>query len=137
MRRALALAGACLSRASRSLLARARAPAFARLPRGFPSLGLAARFACLLSVGCVTYDSGLLAAVSVETLPLPTSSVAERVEGRSCAALGEERLGRAIDDAIAKAPGANALVDVSLSFERLCLVVRGEAVRVEGARATP
>jgi hypothetical protein len=92
---------------------------------------------CLLAPGCVTYDSGLLAAVSVETLPLPTSSVAERVEGRSCVALGEQRLGQAIDDAIAKAPGANALVDVSLSFERLCLVVRGEAVRIEGARAAP
>ena len=85
----------------------------------------------LAGAGCVSYDSGLLAAVSVETLPLPTTFAAEPVEGRSCARLGEERLGRAIDDAVRKAPGANALVDVAISFERLCLVVRGRAVRVE------
>jgi len=85
----------------------------------------------------VTYDSGLLAAASVEALPLPMTPVAELVEGRSCVALGEERLGLAIDDAIAKAPGADALVDASLSFERLCLVVRGKAVRIEGSRGSP
>jgi len=85
----------------------------------------------LAAAGCVSYDSGLLAAASVETLPLPMTFVAERVEGRSCAPLGEERLGRAIDDAVRKAPGANALVEVAFTFERLCLVVRGKAVRVE------
>jgi len=115
----MTLAGACLGRASRSLIA------------------WAPGFACLLAAGCVTYDSGLLAAASVEALPLPMTPVAERVEGRSCVALGQKRFGLAIDDAIAKAPGANALVDVALSFERLCLVVRGKAIRVEGARITP
>ncbi len=92
---------------------------------------------CLLAAGCVTYESGLLAAASVENLALPMTAVADRLEGRSCVALGEKRLGRALDDAIANAPGANALVDVTLSFERLCLVVRGRAVRVGGAPATP
>jgi len=92
---------------------------------------LAVAAACLSTAGCVSYDSGLLAAAAVETLPLPMTFVAERVEGRSCVPLVEERLGLAIDDAIRKAPGANALVDAALSFERLCLVVRGKAVRVE------
>ena len=98
---------------------------------------LALASVCLSSSGCVTYDSGLLAAASVEKLELPMTTVADRVEGRSCVALGEKRLGRAMDDAIGKAPGANALVDATLSFERLCLVVRGRAVRVEAAPGTP
>ena len=85
----------------------------------------------LTGTACVSYDSGLLAAVAVETLPLPMTFVAERVEGRSCVPLVEARLGLALDDAIRKAPGANALVDAALYFERLCLVVRGKAVRVE------
>jgi hypothetical protein len=93
--------------------------------------------ACLLGTGCVSYDSGLLAAASVETLPLATTVLAERVEGRSCVELGKERLGRAVDDAIRQAPGANALVDAALTFERLCLVVRGKAVRVERSAAVP
>ena len=87
----------------------------------------------LLGAGCVSYDSGLLAAVSVETLPLQTSVVSESVSGRSCAPLGEERLSQAIDDAVRKAPGATALVDAAFTFERLCLVVRGKAVRIEKA----
>jgi hypothetical protein len=99
------------------------------------ALALAA--AGILGAGCVTYDSGLLAAVSVETLPLPMQVLAEEVEGRSCVERGERRLGRAIDAAIGKAPGANALVDATLRFERLCLVARGRAVRVERPAGLP
>jgi hypothetical protein len=96
---------------------------------------LACAVACLWGTGCVSYDSGLLAAAAVETLPLPMTFLAERVEGRSCVPMVEERLGLAIDAAIREAPGANALVDATLSFERLCLVIRGKAVRVERPEA--
>jgi hypothetical protein len=81
--------------------------------------------------GCVTYESGSLAAVSSQTLPLPMTFVAERVEGRSCVDQAESGFRLAIDDALRKAPGANALVDASIYFRKLCLVVRGKAVRVE------
>ena len=87
--------------------------------------------ACLAAAGCVTMESGSLAAVSTETLPLPMTFVAEQVEGRSCVDQPETGFRLAIDDAVRKAPGANALVDASIYFERLCLVVRGKAVRVE------
>ena len=86
---------------------------------------------CLSSAGCVTYESGALAAVSTQTLPLPMTFVAEQVEGRSCVDEAESGFRIAIDDAVRKAPGANALVDAAIYFERLCLVVRGKAVRVE------
>jgi hypothetical protein len=59
--------------------------------------------------------------------------VAERVEGRSCVGEVESGFRLAIDDAVREAPGANALVDASIYFERLCLVVRAKAVRVEPA----
>ena len=92
---------------------------------------VAALVACLAAAGCVSYQSGPLAAVSVETLPLPMTFLAERVEGRSCVDAIETGFRLAIDDAVRKVPGANALVDVTLGFERLCIVVRGKAVRVE------
>ena len=94
-----------------------------------PVMALASLTALL--AGCVTYESGSLAAVSAQTLPLPMTFVAEHVEGRSCASEAESGFRYAIDDAVRKAPGANALVDAEIYFERLCLVVRGKAVRVE------
>ena len=94
-------------------------------------LALLAAWLCLAATGCVTYESGSLAAVSAQTLPLPMTFVAEQVEGRSCASEAESGFRLAIDDAVRKAPGANALVDAAIYFERLCLVVRGKAVRVE------
>jgi len=87
------------------------------------------------TAGCVSYESGSLAAVSAVTLPLPMSFLAERVEGRSCVGEAESGFRLAIDDAVRQAPGANALVDASIYFERLCLVVRAKAVRVEAAGA--
>jgi hypothetical protein len=92
------------------------------------ALALAA--AGLAAAGCVTYESGALAAASPGPLPLAMTFVAERVEGRSCGGFTEGGFRLAIDDAVRKAPGANALVDATLYFERLCLVVRGKAVRV-------
>jgi len=91
----------------------------------------------LAALGCVTYRTGALAAVSTGPLPLAMTTVAERVEGRSCVDEAETGFRLAIDDAVRKAPGANALVEATLYFERLCLVVRGRAVRVEPARAAP
>jgi len=86
--------------------------------------------AASLCTACVTYDRGMLAAVSTAALPTATSVVAENVEGRSCREVFAAPLRLAVEDALRGAPGANALVDVSYRYERLCLVVRGTAVRV-------
>ena len=86
----------------------------------------------LLASACVSYERGMLAAVSTEPLPRSYEVVATPVEGRNCRRL-EEGFRVALDAAIASAPGANALVDASYHFERLCLVVRGTAVRVPPA----
>ena len=84
-----------------------------------------------LSAGCVTVDRGWLAAVSTTIVPIPMTVLEEQVEGRSCGEpFAAERFKLAIDDALAKAPGANALVDVSYGFERLCMTVKGTAVRI-------
>jgi len=91
--------------------------------------------ACLAAPGCVTIESGSLGAVSTETLPLLMTFVAEGVEGRSCVDEAESGFRLAIDDAVRKAPGANALVDAAIYFERLCLVARGKGVRVEAPGA--
>jgi hypothetical protein len=37
---------------------------------------------------------------------------------------------RAVEDALARAPGAHALIDVSYGMRQLCMVVKGTAVRV-------
>ena len=97
------------------------------------ALGLAA----LAAPGCVTYRTGLLAAAANQPLPLAITTVAPQVEGRSCIDEPETGFRLAVDDAIRKAPGANALVEATLTFERLCLVVRGRAVRVESAPTEP
>ena len=39
------------------------------------------------------------------------------------------RLQDAIEDALDRAPGADALTDASFYFQDLCLVVRGRAIR--------
>jgi hypothetical protein len=93
-------------------------------------LAVALALGALGAAGCVSYDSGWLAAAAVEPVPLATVPVAEQVEGRSCD-FAEGGFPRALDDAVRKAPGANALLDATVRFERLCMVVRGRAVRVE------
>ena len=82
------------------------------------------------SAGCVTYDRGTLAAVSTTVVPIEITAVSENVEGRACGDLLEDPFTRAIDDAVQNSPGADALVDVTVHFERLCMIVRGTAIRL-------
>ena len=97
--------------------------------------GVAARALVALALGaalgCATYSRGRIGAVSTEELPLHMTVVSLDVTGRACGDVFQERFGPALRDALAKAPGATALVNVSYRFERLCMVMRGTAVRVE------
>ena len=99
-------------------------------------LALLALAVALASTGCVTFDSGTLAAASTEPIPDTYETLGDPVEGRSCGdvrqgeVLFEPGFKRAIDDALAQVTGANALVDVAYSFESLCMVVRGTPVRL-------
>ena len=58
------------------------------------------------------------------------TTLAEEVEGRACGSLFDAPFRRAVDNAIASASGANALTDVTYRVEKLCMVVRGTAVRI-------
>jgi hypothetical protein len=84
--------------------------------------------ACALA--CATYNKGTLPAASTKDLSVPMTTVREDAKGTACGEFLVQRLEGAVEDALRKAPGANALVDVSFHFERLCLVVRGKAVHV-------
>ena len=86
--------------------------------------------AAVSSTGCVTYDRGTLAAVSTTLVPMEMEVVAENVEGKACGDLFTSPFKRAVDDAFLNSPEANALVDVTYHFERLCMVVRGTAIRL-------
>ncbi|UCE86649.1 MAG: hypothetical protein JSU66_02615 [Deltaproteobacteria bacterium] len=79
--------------------------------------------------GCASYDRGALAAASTAKIAIPMTVVEETVEGRSCEPM-EPQFNLASQRALAAAPGANALIDVSYHFERFCMIVRGTAVRV-------
>ena len=94
------------------------------------TLGVLAVLALSGALACVTYPAGELAAVSSEELSLETRVVAEEVEGRACGNPLHERFKEALDDALAQAPGATALLDVTYSFERFCAVARGKAVEI-------
>ena len=84
-----------------------------------------------LCAGCVSVDRGWLAAASTTIVPIPMTVLEEQVEGRSCGEpFAPERFQLALDDALAKAPGANALVDVRYGFVGLCMTVHGSAVRI-------
>jgi hypothetical protein len=96
--------------------------------RRFRGLAL---LAALLGAGCATYERGTLAAASTAEVPIPMVVIEEAVEGRSCEMMGPQ-FNLASAQALAKAPGANALVHVSYHFERFCMVVRGTAVRIGG-----
>jgi hypothetical protein len=82
------------------------------------------------ALACVTYPAGELAAVSTEELALDVRVVAEQVEGRACRNVLHERFKKALDDALAKAPGATALLDVTYTLESFCAVARGIAVEI-------
>jgi hypothetical protein len=86
--------------------------------------------ASMLGFACATYNKGELVAAGAEDLPIEMTMVREDAMGRSCGNVLVQRLERAVEDALRKSPGSNALVDASFHFERLCLVVRGKAVRV-------
>ena len=90
----------------------------------------AALVAALLS-GCVTYERGSLAAVSVRPLYVPLKVIEQRAEGRSCEAMNTPRYVWALEKALKSAPGANAILNVSFETERLCIVVRGTAVEMK------
>lgn len=83
-----------------------------------------------LASGCATYNRGELAAAStLKIAGLEGEPVAGDVEGRACGDWPVHRLEDAIDDALKKAPGADALDDASFYFADFCLVVRGTPIR--------
>ena len=86
--------------------------------------------ASALAAACATYNNGTLSAASSEPLPITMVTVQEDAKGSACGDVLVQRLESAVEDALRKSPGANALVDASFHFERLCLVVRGKAVRI-------
>jgi hypothetical protein len=86
--------------------------------------------AAVSSTGCVTYDRGTLAAVSTTLVPVEVEVVAENVEGKVCSNMFMSPFKRAVDDAFLNSPGANALIDVTYHLEKLCMVVRGTAIRL-------
>jgi len=83
-----------------------------------------------ISSGCVTYERGNFAALSTTVPPVSMTVVEEEVEGRACGSLFDAPLRRAVSDALVGANGANALIDVTYRVEKLCMVVRGRAVRI-------
>jgi hypothetical protein len=95
----------------------------------------AAGLAAIACAGCVTYERGSLALAAAQPPPLYMQPVADRVQGRSCDTFAERPYAAAVDDALAKAPGADALIDARYRFESLCIVVEGRAVRLRGAGA--
>jgi hypothetical protein len=99
--------------------------------------------------GC-SFNMGTLTAASTQNISLPHTTVKNAVEGKDCAKsvlfipLGslEPNVQEAADNALATAPGANALTDVVLYadplilllYNEVCLRVRGDAVKVDLAK---
>jgi hypothetical protein len=96
--------------------------------RALTGLALAA-----LCAGCVTYQRGTIDAAAPYPPPLDWITVAEQVEGRSCGKWQERQYELAVDDALTKAPGAEALIGARYRFENFCIVVHGRAVRIDRA----
>ena len=90
---------------------------------------------CLLS-GCASVRTSGFALVSASEVPAGVEILKEGVYAESCAnALNMRGTYReAVAKAIAQAPGANVLVNVSLSmseaFAKYCMQVRGDAGRL-------
>jgi hypothetical protein len=80
------------------------------------------------TLGCVSYERGRLSVASVRKIEAPFRIIKQDAEGTSCASLFDARYEHAVQDALARSPGANALVGASWYFERLCITVRGTAV---------
>jgi len=83
----------------------------------------------LASCGC-TYHRGDFSAISTRAIAAKMEVIEPHVEGRSCKTNWEPRFQLSVDDALKKAPEANALVNVAYRFENLCIVVSGMAVRI-------
>ncbi len=81
-------------------------------------------------LACRSTTPGHLSAVSVTALDLPMSIVARDAEGEACGPDTQRNLPGAIEDALARHPEANALVNPSFFKETGCIRVRGTAVRV-------
>jgi hypothetical protein len=79
-------------------------------------------------LGCTSYERGRLAMASVRKIEAPFTIIKQDAEGTSCASMFDARYEQAVQDALARASGANALVGASWYFERLCITVRGTAV---------
>lgn len=93
--------------------------------RRFIALALA-----LASSACATYHRGTFGALAPDAVPARTTPL-QPVEARMCSDVLVQRFERAVEQALARAPGANALIHASFHFERFCLVVRGEAAHAD------
>ena len=80
------------------------------------------------TLGCVSYERGRLSVASVRKIEAPFRIIKQDAEGTSCASMFDARYEQAVQDALARSPGANALVAASWYFEKLCITVRGMAV---------
>jgi hypothetical protein len=84
--------------------------------------------AVLAGLGCASYERGRLTLASVRKIEAPFQIIKQDAEGTSCASMFDARYEHAVQDALARSPGANALVGASWYFEKLCITVRGTAV---------
>lgn len=87
----------------------------------------------LVALGCVRkLERGRIGLLSSHALSLPMRVVAQEVEGESCAGSPSgDYIALALANALAQAPGANALVNARLEQSAwLCFVVRGTAVEM-------
>lgn len=94
----------------------------------------------LVALGCVRkLERGRIGLLSSHAVALPMRVVAPEVEGESCAGSPSgDYIALALADALAKAPGANALANASIEQSPfLCFVVRGTAVEMGAAGAAP
>ena len=101
-------------------------------------------------VPCIVKYAKLLTASSTKNVPLPSAVIKKTVEGKDCSRLLlfiplgslNPNIQEAVDDALTKALGANALTDVALYaepisfivFTQVCLRVRGDAVKIDSAK---
>lgn len=98
------------------------------------ALGVLAALLLVPAAGCISYERGQIDLAAPHPPPLHMQNVVDHVEGRSCGQWVQRQYEAAVDDALAKAPGANALIDARYRFENLCIVVYGRAVRVGAPR---
>jgi hypothetical protein len=109
------------------------------------------RWLALLLVSCTacSVPMGRIGALATPPVKISGQPVQQRVQGRDCgAAVLYVPLGRrgpvveaAVHDALARAPGSDALVGVAMNsemlsippfYQRTCLIVRGDAMRTRG-----